>query len=175
MKTFLFLAVFISGTTLAQTNVIAAKSHASSKVIDKNDTDNFGEPGPMRFIQTVTYLKDDCIVEKYRVEWDNHDTEYDTVCDHPFLQENAIDIDRIKAMYPPKTKFIDFNKVGKKDQNIKQDTERIGQEGENIQKSKRELRKERRSKKSGGLLIFFIGGGLFFIYLFVPKMRANNS
>ncbi len=156
------MVVFISGAAFSQTNVIAAKSHSSNQVIDKNDTDNFGEPGPMRFIQTVTYLKDDCIVEKYNVEWDDHDTEYDTICDHPFLKENTINIERIKAMYPIETKFIDFDKVG---QGINE------QDGE---KSRRQLRRERRSEKSGGLLFFLISAGLFFIYLFLPKMKPSN-
>lgn len=161
MKTLLFLLTMISGATFAQTNVIAAKSHASTKAIDKNDTDNFGEPGPMRFIKEVTYYKNDCIIEKYDVKWDNHDTEYDTVCDHPFLQEGAIDIDRIKAMYPEGTVFNRFDKVGENTKQTKQEL--------------REMRKKKRSEKSNILLFFIIGGVMFLMYLFVPKLNLKRS
>ena len=171
MKTILFTLFVISGFAFGQTNIIAAKSHSSNQIIDKNDTDNFGEPGPMRFIQTVKYLKDDCIVEKYKVEWDDHDTEYDTICDHPFLKENTVDIERIKAMYPIETKFIGFDKVGKNTKKAEQEIETPQQVEK---KSKRQIRKEKRSKKSSGLIFFLIGTGLFLIYLFVPKMKLSN-
>jgi len=160
MKTFLFLSLFISGSAFSQTNVIAAKSHASAQVVDNNDLDNFGEPGPMRFIAEVKYLKDDCIVEKYNVEWSDHDTEYDTICDHPFLQAGTIDIDRIKAMYPEETIFKRFDKI---DLNTKKSRKEL-----------REERKEKRSKGSSGILLIIIGSGLFLIYLFTPKMNPSR-
>lgn len=161
MKALLFLTLFITGTAFAQTNVIAAKSHASSTAIDKNDTDNFGEIAPVRYILEVIYWKGDCIVEKYEVRWDNHGTEYDTICQHPFLQNGTVDLERIKAMYPEGTVFKDFDKVGDKST-----------------KTKKELRKEKkgkRSEQSNALLFFLVGGGLFLTFLFTPKNSLRTS
>ncbi len=168
MKTLLFLVVFISGTALSQTNIIAAKSHSSAKIIDKNDLDNFGNPEYLvcrRVVKKVIYIKDGCIVESYQtidLTLENQENAMDTICNHPFLQTGQVDIKRLKAMYPIETKFIDFDKIG-------QDTDE--QDGE---KSKRQLRREKRSKKSSGILFFLIGSGLFLIYLFVPKMKPSN-
>lgn len=158
MKTLLIFALFASSAIHAQTNVIAAKSHASNQLMDPNDADNFGEPVPVRQIEKVEYLKDDCIVEKYRVEWSNQDTEYDTICDHPFLQKGKIDVDRIKAMYPEGTKFSDFEKLN-------------NDQGNTTVKSK----KNKRSKKSNAFWILVVGGGLFLGYLFLPKRRIATS
>ena len=158
MKTLLFLAVFISGPAFAQTNVIAAKSHATKSSINLFETDNFGEYIMPRQIQTVTYLKEDCIVETYASYWNSNDLEYDTICDHPFLQPNSLDLERMKAMYPVETKFEGFNEIEKANK-----------------KAKKRLKKEKNPEKSNGLIIFLFGGSLFSIYLFIPKMRPINS
>lgn len=158
MKALLFFAIFTTTSLYGQTNIIAAKSHASSQVIDHHDTDNFGDPGPMRFIEKVEYLKADCIVEKYRVEWSNHDTEYDTICDHPFLKEGQIDVDRIKAMYPDGTKFIGFEKLNQDQGN-----------------ATIKVKKDKHSKKSSAFWILIISGGFFLLYLFIPKMSLKTS
>lgn len=160
MKTLLFLFVIISGTAFAQTNVIAAKSHSSDKVIDKNDHDNFGGPNiclPVRNVQSVEYLKLDCIVETstmITVEG----LIYDTICDHPFLQEGSIHVDRIKAMYPENTKFINFEVLNNDEGRLKH-----------------KVRSEKHSSKSSAFWLIIIGGGLFFAYLFIPKFSFKTS
>lgn len=158
MKTLLIFAILTTSSIYAQTNIIAAKSHASSDVIDPLDTDNFGDPAPMRFIQQVEYLSGACIIETYNVQWGNSETEIDTVCDHPFLQENATDVERIKAMYPEGTNFVGFEKLNT-------------DQGNGTLK----VRKDKRSKKSNAWWILLAGGGLFMGYLFIPKQRIATS
>lgn len=159
MKIFLFLSLFISGTAFSQTNVIAAKSHASAQVVDNNDLDNFGDPMEQRTIETVKYLNNDCIVEIYTSYWNEQGKEYDTICDHPFLQPGQTDIERIKSMYPSKTEFIGFQAV-----------KRLSK------KAQRKLKREdKKREKSSGLIIFLIGGTLLFVYLFIPKMNPSKS
>ena len=161
MKPFLFLALFISGTAFAQTNIIAAKSHASAQMIDNQDLDNFGNPMEQRTIESVKYLNDDCILETYTSFWTEQGKEYDTICDHPFLLPGQTDINRIKAMYPDGTKFSGF------------DTFEI--EGKKSKRMLRKEKKENRTKESSAILLFIIGGGLFLIYLFIPKMNLSKS
>jgi hypothetical protein len=158
MKTLLIFAILASTSIYAQTNIIAAKSHASNQVIDPNDADNFGNPMPTRSIERVEYLKDDCIVETYRLHFSEQDTEYDTICQHPFLQTGKIDVERIKAMYPEGTKFSGFEKLNE-------------DQGNTTIKSK----KNKRSKKSNALLLALVGGGLFMLYLFIPNKSLHVS
>ncbi len=158
MKTLLIFAILASTSIYAQTNIIAAKSHASNQLMGPNDADNFGDPVPMRYIEKVEYLKDDCIVETYRLHFSEQDTEYDTICDHPFLQKGKIDVERIKAMYPEGTKFSGFEKLNEV-------------EGNSTIKTK----KDKKSKKSISLWILMAGGGLFLGYLFLPKRRIATT
>lgn len=158
MKKLLFSTLLFSGFSFAQTNIIAAKSHASKQVIDKNNTDNFGLPNETRIVKRVEYLKDDCLIETAEVTMFERNIEVDTICDHPFLKEGSIDVDRIKAMYPEGTKFAGFDRI-QKDQN----------------KSKKQLRKEKHSKKSSGIFLLMISAGLFLVYLFVPKFTLKTS
>lgn len=144
----------------SQTNIIAARSHASSEVIDKNDHDNFGGPEilPTYSIVSVEYLRADCIVEMFYLDIYGEEAQFDTICEHPFLQPGQIDIERIKAMYAQNTRFIGFEKLN-------------SDEGKLTPKT----RKESRSKKSGALLLLVIGGGAFLMYLFVPKFKVKTS
>ncbi len=160
MKTLLILLGFISTFSFAQTNVIAAKSHASSTLIDNNDPDNFGEYIPPRKVQSVKYLSNDCIIETYKSFFGPDKYEYDTICSHPFLSPGQTDIKRLKEMYPDKTEFIGFDELEK-----------------NEKKSKRELKKENRKqqKSSISLFILLLGGGLLFGYLFLPSFRSSRS
>lgn len=157
MKTLLFITIFISGTAFAQTNIISAKSHSSSLTSEFNEPDNFGEYIMPRVIKSVTYLKEDCILETYSSYWNENDLEYDTICDHPFLQPNSFDMERIKRMYPEETKFKGFEEIEKANK-----------------KTSKKIKKEKKENYSG-LIFFLIGGGLFMIYLFVPKMNLNKA
>lgn len=159
MKTFILFAALFSGTAFAQTNVIAAKSHASTHTINLNDQDNFGLPIERRVVETVKYLNGTCIVEIYTSNWSEEEKEYDTICDHPFLTPGQTDIKRIKAMYPNKTEFVGFESLEK---NQKKELKRIKKEN-------------RKKKKSSSLIIFLIGGTLFLTYLFIPKMNPSKS
>jgi hypothetical protein len=161
MKTLLFLFVFISGAALSQTNIIAAKSHSSSKIIDKNDLDNFGNPESFvcrRVVKKVIYLQDGCIVESYQMIDPTLENPMDTICNHPFLQTGQVDIKLLKAMYPDNTEFIGFEKI----KTLKK-------------KDLGKLKKEKKQEKSSGLIIFLIGGTLFLIYLFIPKLKITTS
>ena len=158
MKTLLLIAVFISGTAMAQTNVIAAKSHSSNTSIDLGDPDNFGEYIMPRQIQSVAYFKEDCIIETYASYWNENDLEYDTICNHPFLQPSSFDLARMKAMYPEETKFEGFDKIEKANK-----------------KATKKLKNEKKQGNSNGLIIFLIGGLLCLIYLFVPKLKPSHS
>ncbi|NVK65550.1 MAG: hypothetical protein HWE22_13240 [Flavobacteriales bacterium] len=160
MKTLLILLGFISTFSFAQTNVIAAKSHASSEVIDPNDRDNFGNPDvslPIRFLHSVQYLESDCIVEKSEVVG-REGFVYDTICEHPFLTPGQIDVKRLKAMYPDNTEFIGFEALNKDEGNLF-----------------RRMRENRRSSKSSALWLLIIGGGLFLTYLFIPRLKVKTS
>lgn len=160
MKTLLLFLAFTSTFSFAQTNVIAAKSHASPDFINQNDPDNFGEYIPPRKIESVRYINNDCIVETYAPFWVEGEKELDTICEHPFLTPGQMDIKRLKAMYPEETEFIGFDEL-ENDQKLKE----------------RELKKdERKQKKSSlGILLFFLGGGLIMSYLFLPNLRSARS
>lgn len=158
MKTLLFLAVFISGFAVAQTNVIAAKNHSSSQSISKFDTDNFGLPSEKRVVKRVEYLRGDCLVETIEYTMYETRTEIDTICDHPFLKKGNVDLNRIKEMYSSDVEFIGFEKLNS-DEN----------------KNKRRLKKKKNKKeKSSGLIILLIGGTFFLAYLFVPKLSLSR-
>lgn len=156
MKTLLLFILFAAGNSFAQTNVIAMKSHSSSMVKDQHETDNFGDPMPLRTIQTVKYLNDDCLVEIYKSLWSVQEQEFDTICGHPFLSSGQTDIERIKEMYPEKTEFIGFDQLEK-----------------DAKAEKKGLRKEKRKKNKSSIFFYFLisGGTLFFLYLFVPSKR----
>ncbi len=158
MKTLIFSTLLFSGFSFSQTNIIAAKSHASNQAFDKNDTDNFGLPNETRIVQRVEYLKDDCLIETAEVTMFETKIQVDTICDHPFLKNGSLDVDRIKAMYPEGTKFAGFDRI-EKEQN----------------KSKKQLRKEKDSKKLEAFWLLMIGGGVFLTYLFIPKFKLKTS
>lgn len=158
MKTLLFFVLFSSGSVLAQTNVISAKSHGSLFKTDKNDADNFGVPSVRRMVVEVEYLGGDCLIEISEVTQFTIEYEQDTICNHPFLQSGQIDVKRIKEMYGSDIKFSGFAALEKKQ---KKENKRIDKE-------------ERKNQKSNGLLIILMGGMLFLIYLFVPKMSFSR-
>jgi hypothetical protein len=166
MKALLIFAVLSCFSVLGQTNIIAAKSHASNEVIVPRDMDNFGDPAPMRYIQNVEYMGGSCIIETYIYEWADSAIEIDTICDHPFLQEGQVDAERIKAMYPEGTKFIGFEKL-----NSDQGNATPAQPAAQLIKAK----KVKRSKKSSAWWMLIAGGGLFMIYLFMPKKSLKTS
>ena len=156
MKAALLIGIFISGISYAQTNVIAAKSHANFDLSEMADPDNFGEPLPYRTIVEVKYLKDDCIVEKYDVEWGAKLIEYDTLCQHPFLQSSSFDLTRLKSMYPEETKFKGFDKLQK-----------------SHEKQLKKLKKTQQN--SSGLIIFLMGVGAFLLFLFTPQIAKSRA
>lgn len=158
MKALLFFTVFISGISFAQTNVIAAKSHSNFDFSFTNEPDNFGEYILPREIKEVAYVKDDCIVEKYTSQWNENDVEYDTICNHPFLQQGSFDIDRIKAMYPEETKFKNFDKAEK---------------AYNKSLKKQHKAQQQNQQNSTGLIFFLLIIGGFLLYLFIP--RSNRA
>jgi hypothetical protein len=158
MKLILIFTLLISSSIVAQTNVIAAKSHASNCNISQQP-DNFGEFIPPRTIESVQYLKGDCIVEIYASEWAEQGKEYDTICNHPFLQANQIDVKRLKEMYPKNTEFLGFESLEKEKNALKPEKKK----------------KKNRSEKSSLMVIFLIGGGLLLTFLFVPKARLKTS
>lgn len=110
-----------------------------------------------RVVKSVTYLKEGCIVETYVSQWNENDLEHDTICDHPFLQPSSFDLERLKEMYPDKTKFEGFGEIDKANR-----------------KASKKIKKEKK-EKSFGLIFFLIGGGLFMIYLFFPKLSLNKA
>lgn len=158
MKFILFLALSISATAFSQTNIIAAKSHGASKMADIRDSDNFGLPPETRTVTHVEYLKDDCLVETSEVSLFETRIDIDTICDHPFLKENSVDVDRIKAMYPDGTKFIDFDKLEKTDKKIE-----------------KQSKKDRKERKSNALLWLVTGGILVVGLLFSPRRNMVRS
>ena len=143
----------------AQTNIIAAKSHANTDLTEIKDLDNFGELILPNKMESVTFVSPDCIVERYTTGWNQEILEIDTICQHPFLQESSFHIDRIKAMYPEGTVFKDFDKAEKAHKKA--------------QKKKRKTRKKKESKSSGAIL-FFIGLGGFMLFLFAPKTVKSS-
>jgi len=160
MKTLLILIVLNSGIGLTQTNIIAAKSHGSDLPMSSSETDNFGLPyNYKRVIKSVKYLREDCIIEMAEVTTFETLIEFDTICDHPFLQDGQIHIKRIKAMYPRNTEFIGFDDLKQK-----------------LKKEKKRLKKEQRqSKKSSGFIILLIGGGMLLTYLFFPNFKKATT
>jgi hypothetical protein len=157
---FIFLSASIAH---AQTNVIAAKSHASEVTNAPQEPDNFGLPyTDRRVIKSVEYLKDDCIIETYEVSRDRNRViedlgiEVDTFCDHPFLKAGRYDVARIKAMYRKGTEFIGFEQLDR------------------AQKKKiRKMNRQKDSKNSHLVLFFTLGAGLFVLYLFTPKFALK--
>jgi len=161
MKSALICTLFLSTTFVySQTSIIAAKSHSSQATIDSSDPDNFGGPifCPVLQIESVKYLQPDCIIEKSRTLSIEGEYKYDTICNHPFLQPSSFDLQRIKAMYPDGTKFEDFNEIKKANK-----------------KAAKKAKSDSKDNDSSGLIIFLIGGTLFMIYLFIPKMTPSNS
>lgn len=158
MKTLLFLTLLISGSAIAQTNVIATKSHGSTNVIDKNNSDNFGLPSERRIVKSVEYLEGDCLVETVELTMFETRTEIDTICDHPFLQNGKVDIKRMKEMYSNDVEFIGFDSF----------------EADKKKERKRLRKVKKEEEKSSGLILFLIGGTLFLAYLFVPKMSFSR-
>jgi len=159
MKTLLFFTLLIASSSFAQTNIIAAKSHASSSVVDQNDQDNFGNPEvvlPLQYLHSVEYIEPDCIVEKSKIITEEEFI-YDTICDHPFLRQGSVDIERLKAMYKEGTEFINFEALNK-------------DEGNFI----RRMREKRHSSKSSALWILIIAGGSFLAYLFIPRPKMKT-
>ncbi len=144
MKALLIFSVLSSFSVLGQTNIIAAKSHSANKMSDIRDTDNFGLPDESRLVTQVQYLKDDCLVETAEVTLFETRIVTDTICDHPFLNEKSIDIERIKAMYPQGTKFIGFDELEKSDRKIQ-----------------KQVKKDQKERKSNVLIWLMVGGILF--------------
>jgi len=160
MKALLFFALFISVAGFAQTNIIAAKSHGNFDLSEMSDPDNFGDPLPYRTITEVKHLKDDCIVEKYDVEWGAQLIEYDTVCQHPFLQNSSFDLERLKAMYPEETQFKGFDKIEKSHEQ---------------QQKKFKKARQQNEQNSSGLIFFLMGIGGFFVFLFFPQTAKSRA
>lgn len=157
MKTLLLIALLISGSTFAQTTIIAAKSHGASHKVDKNEVDNFGIPTVRRTVVEVEYLGNDCLIEISEVTQFTIEYEQDTICNHPFLLSGQIDVKRIKEMYGSEVKFSGFGSLEKKQKKENKRIEKV----------------ERKNKKSSILIIFFVGGTLLLTYLFVPKMNLG--
>ena len=157
----MIITFLISGFALAQTNIIAAKSHAASPSNNSTDKDNFGLPyKETRLIQSVEYIKDDCLAITYKILHDSLEmpVEVITYCDHPVFQDGNYNVNRIKVMFPKGTIFIGFDQLDKKQK-----------------KMIRKLRRERQSKNSNLLVLFVFTCGLFLTYLFVPKLSVNAS
>jgi hypothetical protein len=160
MKSLLFIGIFISAMSYAQTNVIAAKSHANMDLVEMNDPDNFGEYILPKKVESVTFVYPDCIVEKYTTGWYQEILEHDTICQHPFLQESSFHIDRIKAMYPEETIFKNFDKAEKENKKALKKQQKI---------------QKKKEKNSSVLIIFLLGTGGFLVFLFTPNTAKSNA
>ncbi|MFT5858054.1 MAG: hypothetical protein ACI865_000138 [Flavobacteriaceae bacterium] len=89
----------------SQTDIIAARSHASS-INQLTENDNFGIPS--RSIDSIIYIGNGCIVED--ADWYGRDT----ICDHPLFVENEFDEEKLKELYPDHVVFKGFSKSEKK-------------------------------------------------------------
>ncbi len=105
IKQTLFALLFITaGSTTAQTDIIAARSHSSSEFSTEND--NYGLPS--RSIDSIIYIGNGCIIED--ANWHGRDT----FCDHPVFVENDYDLKKLKELYPSYVVFVGFSKSEKK-------------------------------------------------------------
>ncbi len=100
------LFTLISLISVAQTNIIRAKSHSSSMDVAMSENDNFGLPNYTIRIDSVILLNDKCLIEVSVV--DDQMRYRDTICNHPYLQGMGTNLDQIKKHYGPNTKFEGF-------------------------------------------------------------------
>ena len=168
MKTLLLFTLLISGTVLAQTNVIAVKSHSSDISISNNEPDNFGGSMEVFEVYKVEYLGNECLVEMSKGGLNGWEAKSDTICNHPFLKQGKTDVKRIKKMYDEKVEFVGFDE-------LEMDQGSINPEESNeVETVTRTKKKRNRKEKSSVLIFFLIGGGLFFTYLFAPKLNMSS-
>ena len=150
----IFIFSITTFLSFSQTKQIAHKSHSGKNqdFVAENYSDNFGEPP--QIIESIKYLKNNCVLISYAYEGFYRP---DSICDHPYFT-GKYTLDEIKAFYPQKIEFINF-------------------EGKYFNDSiKKTIEKPKEKKNSYYFLalILFIGGNLF-LFAFKPKVSNPKS
>lgn len=108
MKTLLLpILLFLGYSSLAQTKVIAAKTHSNDFSEIESENSNFGLDESM-LIDSVIYIGDDCYVE-VRNAWGNFQSR-DTICDNPYFKEHGYSHESAVKAYRGRTILVGFNK-----------------------------------------------------------------
>ena len=156
-----------------QTGLIAHKSHSgSAKSYVFAEFGNFGEPGPI--LRIVQKINDTIVV---MVSDNMGFISSDTVYNHPLFSNPNLTIDSLKkSYYDSGIEFINFGKkiVDDESQNALPFVIEPTQEAAPVEvKSKKQLRKEKRTKKSW-IPLFLIGFGTFGGILLLGQLKNNR-
>ncbi len=157
MKIQLILATcLIAGTTVAQTGLIAHKSHSgSAATFALADPGNFGEP-PSRLVKVI-WINDTTVLTQTD-PFGNGDTPIeDTVYHHPVYSDPNIAVDTLKKMHYYGVEFENFDKKEvRTPPRVKADPQK-----NNNAKPASTKSKSRSKKKSSLFWLWIIGGGTF--------------
>lgn len=105
-KVILGLLLILSGSTYAQTDVIALKSHHGNAQSLSQEQDNFGIPEPT--LDSIIYIGNNKVVHAY-THFGGH-VEFDTSARHHLFMEHDFDLSEIRQSYGENVKFIGFEK-----------------------------------------------------------------
>ena len=108
MKTILLPILLLLGySSIAQTDVIALKSHSGDFSEIELENSNFGLDESM-LIDSVIYIGGDCYVE-VRNAYGNFQSR-DTICDNPYFKEHGYSYESAEKTYRSRTVLIGFKK-----------------------------------------------------------------
>ncbi len=198
MKIQLILAAcFITATTVAQTGLIAHKSHSgTATTFELADPGNFGgpaiEPVLQKNLKKVTWLNDTTIVFSgtyqvgyalvYQPNNSPKETEefkpdyFDTIYNHPVLSDPNIPVDTLKKLFSnyngPNTS-IDFENFDKKEVKTPPkptDKERKTKKSKAVTTGEKS-NADKPKKKSTLFWLWIVGGGTFTGILLISRKR----
>jgi len=110
MKTILATLLLIGATTtLAQTSVIAVKSHHGDLSEIPESTDHFGEFRPMPVYDTIVKINNGCVIQIGKDNGFGMPFK-DTVCDHWYYEKVRYDIDKVQEYHGKDVILVGFSK-----------------------------------------------------------------
>lgn len=102
------LLLFGATTTLAQTSVIAVKSHHGDLIQIPESTDHFGEMAPMPVYDTIIKLTNNCVIQIG--ENNGYGMNFrDTVCGHWYYEKVKYDVDKVQEYHGKDVILVGFN------------------------------------------------------------------
>lgn len=172
MKTQLILAALLfTGTAMAQTGLIAHKSHSgTAATYFAADPGNFGNPPP-RLVK-VTWINDTTVVTE-KNEWQSGpDNEKDTIYNHPIFSDPNMPLDTLKQMYYGGVEFENFDKKEVKTPPKQEINTKPSKTAPATEKQPKVAKSKK--KKSSFIWLWIIGGGTFTgILLFSRKTKPG--